>query len=197
MTQDENMRSKDSADLTALWQRQSLTARIPTPEEIRSRLSTLDRRTRMRNVIEYATAILGIIGALGLAALQWRLGVRGTGIFGVLLLAIGMVVVVHQLRARTGGPAIDGARPSIESYRALLRRERDALASAWLWYVGPMIPGMILLYGEALLNVKGNGLIFVGLAGAGTIVFVIWVIRINRRGARELDTELKLLDRGA
>jgi len=191
MTQDDRMRPEETLDPTTLWKRQTLPARIPTPEEIRGRLTGLDRRTRLRNILEYATAALGVIAAGGIAALQILLGGPDLGTLGVALIAVGAIVIVFQLRARTGGSAIDGTQPSIDAYRTLLRRERDALASAWLWYVGPMLPGVALVYCDAALKVKGNGVIFVGLTVLVTIAFFAWVIAINRRGARELDAELK------
>lgn len=191
MTQDDRMRPEDTFDPATLWKRQPLPARIPTPEEIRGRLTGLDRRTRFRNVIEYATAALTVLGAVGIAALQARLRGPDFGTLGVLLIAVGAIVIVVQLRARTGGPAIDGTQPSIDAYCTLLRRERDALASVWLWYIGPILPGVAIIYVDALLKVRGIGVMVAILAGLVTIAFFAWVIAINRRGARELDAELK------
>jgi hypothetical protein len=191
MTQDDHMRADGTPDPAALWRRQAMPVRIPTPEEIRGRLSGLDRRTRLRNLIEYATAALAVLGAGGIAALEILLGGPDLGTLGIVLIGLGAIVIVFQLRARTRGSAIDGTQPSIDAYRALLRRERDALASVWLWYVGPMLPGVALVYCDAALKVKGNGLIFVGAVALVTIIFFAWVIAINRRGAREMDAELQ------
>ena len=96
------------------------------------------------------------------------------------------------LYRRTGSPAVmDGARPSLDVYREALRRERDALASVASWYVLPAVPGMAAIYIGAFLRVPPASWPLLIVLVLGTFALFAWVIRLNRRGARALDDELR------
>jgi hypothetical protein len=184
-------------EMGALWKAQAVQPRALPADEIHRQHAALERRVGRRNMIEYLTAALVIVGVVGLVLLDVRLGAFGIGTVGLILLGIGGGVVAWQLHRRTGGAMpIDGARPSIEAYRDSLRRERDALASVARWYIGPMVPGMVTIYAGAFLKVPPGGRLFVIALAAVTAIAMAWVIRINRRGAQRIADELESHERG-
>lgn len=188
--------TNDTSAMGALWKAQAVQPRLLSADEIHRRHAALERRLGRRNLIEYLTAAMMIVAVVGLVLLDIRLGAFGTGSIGLILLGIGGGVVAWQLHRRTGGrAAIDGARPSIEAYRDTLRRERDALASVARWYIGPMVPGMATIYVSAFLKVPPGGRLLVIALVAATAIAMIWIIRLNRRGAEAMAAELESHDR--
>jgi hypothetical protein len=182
----------DTNGMSALWKTQAVMPRMLPTDEIRRRHAALERRVGRRNLIEYLTAALMLVGVAGLVLLDLRLGRFGAGSIGLILLGIGGVLMMWQLHRRTGGrAAIDGIQPSIDAYRKTLTRERDALASVPRWYIGPMIPGMVTIYAGAFLDLPPGGRLFVIALAAATALAMAWVIRINRRGAQAIDAELE------
>jgi hypothetical protein len=175
---------------TTMWKQQSVQPHILTPQDIRARIDRLDGRIRRRNRIEYIAGGLTFAVFAVFAVRQIVRGIFDVETLGAILLLFGVMTVVWQLHRRTGPVAIDGARPSIEIYRSELRRQRDALASVWLWYVAPCVPGLVTMYVAVLLKTEARNWPFVGAVGVMQIAFVTWVIHINRRAARILDAEL-------
>ncbi len=174
-----------------LWKTQAVQPRTLPADEIHRRHTAFERRVRRRNLIEYMTAALMIVAIAGLVLLDVQIGAFGISTIGLILLAIGGGVVVWQLHRRTGArPPIDGDRPSIDAYRDSLRRERDALASVGYWYVGPSMPGMVTIYVGTFLKVAPGDRPIVIAVAAATVLAMIWVIRLNRRGAKALAAEL-------
>ena len=189
--------TNDMSEMGALWKAQAGQPHVLPADEIHRRHAALERRVGRRNLIEYLTAALMIVGVVGLVLLDVRLGALGVGTVGLILLGIGGGVVAWQLHRRTGSAMpIDGARPSIEAYRDSLRRERDALASVARWYIGPMVPGMVTIYAGAFLKVPPGGRVLVIALAAVTGIAMAWVIRINRRGAQRIADELEDHERG-
>ena len=73
-----------------------------------------------------------------------------------------------------------------------MEHERVLLQSAWLWYVGPLMPGFIIIYGGMFL--AGN-VSFALTAGGLTFAFLLFVVIINRRAAAKLEHEIRDLRR--
>lgn len=117
---------------------------------------------------------------------------------GSLLSILGTLVVVWQLRRRASSrprPGVESALPSRDFHRAELIRQRDALRSVWLWYVAPLVPGMVVFR----LGVNANpdpSLPFArGWAADGFIAgVVLLVILINLYGAHKLQRQIDQLD---
>lgn len=186
------MTGREPGSPASVWQEQPIEGHIPSPEEIRVRLARLDGRIYARNRIEY---IVGGLVFLVFAVFTGRQIARHSfdlATLGAILLMFGVLTVGWQLHRRTGRvAAIDGARPSVETYRAELRRQRDALTSVWLWYIAPVVPGMVILY-VAVLRSTGAGIWpIVGAVALAQITFMAWVVLINLRAARVLDAEIE------
>ena len=185
-------------DPKTLWKGQDVIPQTLTPATLESRVRQLDDRISKRNRFEYLTGgvatagslLLGVWLLLGGPYGQPDLMVGG----GFMALAVGTLIAIMQLRRKTGGVALlDGAQPSIDSYRAELVRQRDALRSVLGWYIAPFLPGFILIYGASFLD-PSTVLWAALLPAVITAAFLVWVVWANRRAAARIDKEIVALD---
>lgn len=175
-------------DLKALWRDQPLEETPPmTLEFIHAR--AFQSRVRRRNVIEYVACavVVAVFGAY-VAVLPYT----------VLRIASGLTVaaallVAWQLWRRAA------ARPpphadALSFHRAELVRQRDALRSAWLWYLAPFMPGLgLFMVGFAQIVPKG-ALANLLVLPASTAAYVALWIWNNARGRKRLQGEIDDLD---
>lgn len=185
-----------SDPIVTLWTAQHRDARGPSPAELAERARVLRRRVWRRDAIEYAAGALVAVAFswMGLASPDW--GVR----IACLVQVVGVLVVMRNLWTRrpTDDPAaLD--RDALSHLRALLTEQRDALASVGRWYIGPMLPGMILFL-AAVSRVTasktgwGPALGVAALAAAIVCGVFYGVLRLNRHAARTLDNQIAALD---
>jgi len=112
-----------------------------------------------------------------------------------LLLAAGLAFALwrlmrHVQRQRQEEPG----RSPRETLAVRLRRERDLVASVRSWYIGPMLPGFVLLWGSFLLA----GFVVVAAVGAAlTAALMVWIANANARAARDFDSQLRALGSAA
>jgi hypothetical protein len=128
-------------DLKQLWTSQQ-TEEAPMPiEDIRRRTAELNKRVRRRNLIEYVAAVFVVIGFTPyLLHGGWM--IQG----GAALTMAATGFVVWQLHRRTAmGHAPDAGRELVDYHRAELVRQRDAIRSAGLWYIAPLVPGLVMM----------------------------------------------------
>jgi hypothetical protein len=86
-----------------------------------------------------------------------------------------------------------GLANGLEFYRRELERQRDLLQSVWLWYLGPLIPGPVVLMVAKVRIYPGQLRLFGLNLGAFTLFFVlVWML--NQRGARRLQSRIDELD---
>lgn len=184
--------------ISTLWMQQNRDA-APLDSEALARADTRFRRSiRWRDGMEHVAGLLGI-GVFAHTAVQvpdW--GVR----VGCAAIIVGVLIVLRNLwglRPMRPGSAL--GTPSLSFHRANLVRQRDALAGIWRWYLAPVMPGIVLLL-LAVLRVSAQhmplwaAVLAIGLA-ALPIAIVFWGIhRLNRIGARRLQTMIDALDRG-
>lgn len=169
----------------------------PTPHpERRERL--LSERAGRRNRIELiaATAVAGLMAIIGVFSLLSAASPLGVAFgSGFLLLAAGTAMVAWQLVRMEGAGDPAPAASVQESLVRRLEAERDTLRSSWLWYVGPTLPGFVVIYGAAIAG-TGGGSLLVWLAVAATAAFLAYVVMLNRHVADSLDAELRQLRGG-
>ena len=76
--------------------------------------------------------------------------------------------------------------------RSELVRQRDALRNVHFWYLGPLVPAMVLISAARIVGHPWSwNLAFPEGAWAG-FVFLLWWV--NRRGARLLQRQIDALD---
>ena len=133
---------------------------------------------------------LGVFGGIEAATLDgWLLRI------GAFLLAAGLVFVAYAAWRRNRPGRLPGiAEDSISYAITRLAQRRDVLATAWIWLLLPLVPGMALLYAGAAM-VPGIGLVW-SIAGLLVAAVAIGVIAsFTVREARKLDAQIAELER--
>src|SRR5262245_55003578 len=132
-------------DLNQIWRDQPVEEVGVTLEQIRLRADTLATKIGRRNRREYIAAAF-VIAFFGLSSL-WGQNALVAG--GGLLVVPGTLYVVYHLHKRgsvRSMPAELGLSDCLAFPRAELIRQRDLLQSVWWWYLGPLVPGMVLMF---------------------------------------------------
>lgn len=167
-------------------------------ERVRSRAEAFSRKIRRRNAAE----ILASLFVLGWAALTAARATSPLGLAAGASLGLGVVVVAAVL-LRRGRPGVQPrpeapTRAVLAFHRGELERQARLLHGAWLWYVGPLVPGVVLVLANAYAeSVRANP----GRAGAAAVVtggvlalsFAVLggVAWINRRAASRLRAQAR------
>lgn len=189
-----------SIDPMTLWQEQQMEVASYDPADLQARSRRLARQIRQRNLLEYVGAAVAslffLLGALGL------IGAQAPGLAGILMriasavLVGGLAVVAWQIHRRaSAGASAPAIVNGLGFYVAELRRQRDALHAAGLWYIGPLVPGMVLFYIAAFLG-TGEPL-WTAAAAGGTALLFLGIVWLNRGAARRLGREIEQLRSGA
>jgi hypothetical protein len=113
-------------------------------EQVREQARQLERRVGRRNLREYVAAVV-VVFAFG-----WTLwnGPSAAARIGAGLMIAAALFVSYWLHAQgvaASLPADLGTQSSLDFLRGQLERKRDRLRSAWLWYVLPFVPGVLVL----------------------------------------------------
>jgi positive regulator of sigma E activity len=87
----------------------------------------------------------------------------------------------------------------LDFHRRELVRQRDLLRSVWSWYLGPLVPGMVVfLFGSILQKVRQPTDWLKALPVAAFMAAGFWfTARLNRRAAGCLQRQIEELDRVA
>ena len=192
------MNKEPPTHLQALWQNQPAPPRKLSPEEIRGKAVRFQRTIRFRNLREYVAAVLVLIVFSGYA---WKAG-TWLSKAGPILIVLGTLYVVFQLASRGASAPVPGdeaaglAETCGDFHRRELSRQRDLLGSVWRWYLGPLVPGLVVMFVDGVLASwpKGGAAVMgsfgSALAAALVFAFVGW---LNRTGARKLQREIDAL----
>jgi len=180
--------------IQAVWANQPKENFTMSIAEIRERASTLHSTVKRRNFREYAvgaflvvffsvaayfaraplSAFACALTAAGVAFVMWRVHV------------VGRAASAHELAAAGNSWAA--------FYRQELVRQRDALLGIWSWYLGPLVPGMVVYW--ISVGAKGGQWAWPvavgGLALTGAVFS--WVAAANKRAAKDLQSEIDILD---
>lgn len=193
------MNDKSAPDTNARyhWKEQSTTTATVTLDKVRERERKLTRTTTRRNALEYLAGGTAALFLLVMAVLTFIKGDSAIDMLiaaGFATLTIGMVLAglhlfTHSRRIKAHG---DMAATGIDHLRRRLAHERVLLQSAWLWYVGPLMPGFVMIYGGMFL---AGSVSFAFTAGGLTFAFLLFVAIVNRRAAAKLEHEMRDLRR--
>lgn len=187
--------------LRSLWQAGGEQQTLPSAEEVHERARAFERRLRFRNLREHAAAALGA-GVFTYVAIV----AQGTILLrlGCALCVAGLLYVAVHLHRR-GSPQPEDVAVATADYAALYRRElerqRDLLRGIWRWYLGPLIPGMLLFLVsvplEAPVGPRRWPLWIAAMLGAGLSALVfLAVARLNQQAARRITREIETLPLG-
>jgi uncharacterized membrane protein YfcA len=185
-------------DPKTLWKEQTMQAAHFSPDYLERQSHCLTRAVRRRNTVEYVAAALvaAFFGAnaLGLFGMPDHPVQAVTHVAGSLLMVAGAAVIAWQLHVRASAtPPNPGATGTLGYHLAALKRQRDALRAVWLWYVGPLIPGFIVLFAGAWLNPDADKSTLAIIQSIVVLVLagVLW---INRRAAKRMQREIERLE---
>lgn len=168
-----------------LWQCQPVEGVKMSSEEIRRRAAKFERRMMWRNLREY----LG--GAVAAGLLAWFLATSHDVWFQVAyaMIIAGLAYMAYQLHRRASPrsmPAGLGAVSSLEFHRRELERQLDFVKHIWRWYLGPLVPGL-LVYSLALLWAEPHKLVRLALVNLFFAFSLILAWRLNVYAARCLE----------
>lgn len=178
------------------WKDQEMTTISPSLDDLRRREAEIGSITRRRNIREY---VAGGVAAAFLAVMSVGTLVRGETpadfvmAAGLLMLVAGMMLAGWHLFRNSRPVERDLAVSGRAHLRARLEREHRLLAGAWLWYVGPTLPGFALIYLGAWMINPGKPL-FVVVAGGLTLALMVGIVLANRHAARIIEREMRKLD---
>ncbi len=131
-------------DLKSMWGNQATPVQTISLEQIRKQADALRRAHILENRIAQLSclAVIVIFAAFAFFRSEGRMRL------GCVLVALGSVIVLHRLRKQASIrtlPADNIAAPYLDYMKAELGRQRDALRSVLRWYIGPVVPGLVVL----------------------------------------------------
>ena len=195
------MSKEPPPSLQALWQGQPVDPKRFSPEEIRAKATRFQRKVRGRNLREYVGACLVIVifSVYAWEANTWQ------SMVGPVLIVVGTLYLVLYLYTRGGSQPVPGGEGNagvtescLRFHRRELERQRDLLRTVGRWYLGPLIPGVVVSHIVPLVDVwaRGGDAIAAVLRSAvlSALVFggVWW---LNAVGAKKLQREIDALER--
>tara|TARA_B100000678_G_scaffold118826_1_gene99690 strand:- start:3104 stop:3676 length:573 start_codon:yes stop_codon:yes gene_type:complete len=185
-------------DLQHIWRAEGSAETFTNPEDLMDRTSTFERTVRRRNFIEYAAGILLLcleVPAIAMFAMMGEPMMAGA----MVLMLIGTAAVLWSLRKRASA---EKRRPEEDCRSHLIsqyRRQANALRKVPLWYIGPLLPGVLGVYGTVAVKAIGKVdawdiLTEMGPPFFATLAFFGFVIWLNLRAARSLQRQAEELE---
>lgn len=163
--------------------------------DIHERASRFQTRVHWRNAIEYGAAAIVVFAFTGIAIVTPDWGIRAAAA----LISAGVAYICWKLATIAGAATKADGVNWADFHRAELVRQRDATASVWRWYLGPLLPGMVaFLLASAASSTEDIPLIarigFFALGVAWVSAVFFGIAHINKRTSRKLQEEIDKLD---
>ena len=159
-------------------------------ETIRRNSAEFEARIHRRNLREYTAA--GVVLVIFSARLVTT-HIAGARV-GFAFIIAGTLYIVYQLHTRGSAKSVPAGASfagHVDFYRQELERQRDLLRHIWSWYLGPLMPGMVvLMLGAGIAHPRPQTLIGAAFVGA---IFLV-VARLNHTGAQELQRKIDELN---
>jgi len=180
-----------SDDIKTLWQKQE-TEYAPMPlEEVRKQAGKLHSRVHWRNVREYI-AMVFVICVFGIYI--WKFPAPLMRLGSALIIAAMFYVgwQLHKRGATDKLPADGSGSTWTDYYRHELMRQRDALQRIWTWYLGPMVPGLVVFLMGASLQTPPAAHKQAWVAGTVALCIAVFggIWALNAWGARRLQRKI-------
>ena len=186
--------SNDRLPLKDLWTAQPTEGFAMPLDQLHAQAAKLHHTVQRRNLVEYIAAAI-VIAVFGLYVFILP-GILFKA--GSLLVIAGTLVVVWQLRRRaTAEPLPLGAPLAdlVAFHRRELIRQRDALRSVAVWYLGPMVPGMAVflagMYVRAMDIPPARNRVLIVIAICVAVFAGVWAL--NVWGASRLQKRIDAL----
>jgi hypothetical protein len=183
-------------NLRRAWQNQKPEGIRMSADEVRRKAGKFEKRIFWRNAREYLAA-LAVVLFLGFQFGHTRDSMTRSGFA---LMIAGMVCMVWHLHRKGSSrtqPADLALTHSLEFFRRELERQRDLLQSVGRWYLGPMIPGWVVLMVALARTNPGHLHHFVLAFSAFQFVaasLFVFVWRLNLGAARKLQRQIDELN---
>lgn len=187
-------------DPIEVWQSQPVEPVYMSIEEIRNKAMKFGSTIQRRNLRETIVAV-ALIPVFGLFLRWFPTPVERVG---SCLTIAGLLYVIYRMNgsaAPKSVPSSGGFDTCVSFHRRELERQRDLLRGIWLWYLAPLVPG-ILVFNLGVIGQKispGHPLQW-WRAAPFVVLMVAWfwvVIWLNRRAAQGLQRTIEELDRVA
>lgn len=187
----------DSDDMRELWQSQGGEDAPIDLEGLRKKTGKFRSTIWWRNFREYFFICL-MVPYFSYFAWTARLLLMRVG-YG--LLVAGLLYVAYELHRRASAsrpPGELGWDNCMAFHRAQLERQRDALIGIWRWYLGPLVPGLAMVWIgisiPAFRRSGAKGLISL-LVLAGVPGIIGWqVARLNKDAAAKIQRQIDELE---
>jgi hypothetical protein len=180
------------AELERRWLAEGARAPIISLQYVRHRIGMLERRARLRNVVEYGG------GVVGLGICVWALfALKGTAMKAATLLTIvGAIVCVWNWwrNDRKVVRDVNGVVDALTAYRRELEHQHNLHHNNWRWYIAPVVPGGIAMFTALAFEGPRAGWGAYSIALGGAIAWIAVVIVANERRAASLQREIDALD---
>jgi FtsH-binding integral membrane protein len=190
------MAKPEKPDVKAIWGAQAVEPNLVTVEQIRVNANKFQSAVQRRNRVEYVAA--GFVIA-GFGSYLWIFPAPLMRLGSLLIIAgaIFIVVWIHFRASANPIPSQISFMEYISRYRDEIRRQQTALRTVWLWYLGPLVPGLVLFtigMSRLLEHAPGSRRPMWPFVVVMVGVFVgVWLL--NLWGARRLQSKIDELSR--
>lgn len=181
-----------------LWRKQPSEETIVTLDNIRDRALKFQSGIRRRNLREYLAAL---VVAVVFGSYIWRFPGWMTKT-GSVLSVLAALFVAWQLHKRGAAQALpeNSGMPLVAFHREELVRQRDALRSVGTWYIGPFLPGCVLLllgryfqfHAAHRTLAQDHQVIIMGAVVVASVFGAVWLL--NVWAAERLQRKIDQLD---
>jgi hypothetical protein len=186
-------------DVKSLWRNQQGDSAPLSLRDVRDAAQKFERRIRRRNVRETLAAVVVVV-ICGWSAWVYPGWMLKLGMGLEIIASIFIMARLNRRGAARRTPADASGEPLLAFHRAELVRQRDLLKAAWLWYLGPLVPGMVLIclgrwfqFHARFRSVAVDHMVIVLMSVILALMFVI-VGLVNFLAAARLQAKIYELD---
>ena len=186
--------TKDQFALKTLWQNLPTEVEAFKPSELEHRATSLQKSLKRRDLREY----LGYVGLLVIVAYVLVTNGDLLNWIASVLVVLGAIIAFFNFNKYSRFKKDYASGESTLSYlRNELRRQRNAHATAWRWYLLPFLPSVLFVFGfrwveegvtlfeitDGRLIILFMSLFIVAFFGS----FILWTFLMAAKYQREID----------